>query len=459
MIDIHPQHRTRRLPRFLTYEAVQDSIRRRPPHTGRLKSEDEELPAAKRRQLIGTTRDALHNSALLGWMIRRHLDYVATHTLQVRHADRGLVNDIEEAFRQWSAPHICDHHRRRSLHDIIVTAEARAVIDGDCFVVLQRDGTLRLLEAERVADPSDYTPSPPRQIRHGVILDAAGRPASYAVVAGHGLSGRRLVATIQARHVIHHAYWESTYRVDANRGVSPLAAALNQVRDLHEAEAYALAKAKIAQLIGFALKRDTNDPLTAHDMADDEEAQSSDPQTILDKVRMGEGPFLFDLDPADDVDMLESSTPPAAYQSYVEHVTELALKALDIPYSFYDESHTNFSGARNAWMLYNRACEQKRRRIRATLERIARWRLAMWIADGSIRLPSGVDTRDLKIELIPAGVPWIDPLKEVQAQAAAIRAGLNSRKRILAQNGVDRDEIAEELAEEAGMFPQSEGNA
>ncbi len=38
----------------------------------------------------------------------------------------------------------------------------------------------------------------------------------------------------------------------------------------------------------------------------------------------------------------------------------IAFKALDIPYTFFDESHTNFSGLRGSWLQYERAAIDKR---------------------------------------------------------------------------------------------------
>ncbi|HUU10560.1 MAG TPA: phage portal protein, partial [Phycisphaerae bacterium] len=51
-------------------------------------------------------------------------------------------------------------------------------------------------------------------------------------------------------------------------------------------------------------------------------------------------------------------------------------------------------------------------------------------------------------EWIAKGVPWIDPLKEVNADIAAVGAGLTSRTRICKARGEDFGDIAQELADE-----------
>ena len=60
----------------------------------------------------------------------------------------------------------------------------------------------------------------------------------------------------------------------------------------------------------------------------------------------------------------------------------------------------------------------------------------------------GVNLSDLRWEWVPAGMPWIDPLKEINADIAAIGAGLSSRTRRLREQGIDFKELVDELAAE-----------
>jgi hypothetical protein len=43
---------------------------------------------------------------------------------------------------------------------------------------------------------------------------------------------------------------------------------------------------------------------------------------------------------------------------------QTALKGLDIPYSFFDEAHTNYSGARQALLQYEQSADVKRHDVR-----------------------------------------------------------------------------------------------
>jgi capsid protein len=49
---------------------------------------------------------------------------------------------------------------------------------------------------------------------------------------------------------------------------------------------------------------------------------------------------------------------------------------------------------------------------------------------------------------VATGLPWIDPLKEVQANVSALGAALTSRTRVLKEMGIEFEQVAQELASE-----------
>ena len=52
---------------------------------------------------------------------------------------------------------------------------------------------------------------------------------------------------------------------------------------------------------------------------------------------------------------------------FIQVVLSIAMKSLDLPYNFADESFTNFFGSRAAWLAYDRACIAKRADIQVAL--------------------------------------------------------------------------------------------
>ncbi len=123
----------------------------------------------------------------------------------------------------------------------------------------------------------------------------------------------------------------------------------------------------------------------------------------------------------------------------------MTLKSLDIPYSFYDESFTNYSGSRQALLQYELSAQIKRDDVQALLDHLTAWRISLWLQDGVL----AGDLSEIEWEWIPKGIGWIDPLKEIQANIAAIGAGLESRTQILKETtGREFEDVAAELQRE-----------
>lgn len=420
------------------YDAVVDNGRRRAP-SARLRSEDAELPARDRDKLHTGVRDLMRQYPLAGWAVRKHLDYVSSFALQVRTQDKGLNAAVEEFVARVSQPDLCDVGGRHSLADLVRLAEAQRTIDGDLLVVRLPNGTIQLVEADRVRDPQNRDDGD--RWTQGVQTDRWGRARRYAVWkrAGVRANAFEFDTYVPAESSYHHGYF---HRVDQVRGVSPWAPAVRSMQDLYEGCEYALAKMKVSQIFGLLLYRG------ADDAPGRKITEGPDPQTGESKIvgmDFGKAPVTFDLDERDKAEFIESKSPSLEFQSWAKSVIGLSLKGIDIPFSFYDESFTNFSGSRQAWIQYGISALFKKRGNRALLDWWMRWRLALGVLDGDL---PGVDVGALSWEWVGIGQPWIDPYKEVQADVVAIAAGLTSRTRRCRERGEDFFEIADEIAAE-----------
>jgi capsid protein len=146
---------------------------------------------------------------------------------------------------------------------------------------------------------------------------------------------------------------------------------------------------------------------------------------------------------------MESATPSTEFQQYMKEAIQLALKALDIPFSFYDESHTNFSGSRQALILYQQSVDAKRESLRNLLNALTVWRLSLFIVNGELELPPEITTLDdIDFEWVGCGVPWIDPMKEALANTQMLNNGTTSRQRVCKANGENFYQIVDEIAAE-----------
>lgn len=436
------------------------------------RAEDGLFQPLDRDQMISNARSLRRNSPVAAWMVRKHLDYVAAFSFQCRSKSEELNNLVEALMTWWMRPLNCDASGRFGFLRMVRMIEGLAFLEGDCFVMKISDGTIQIIEADRVRTPNDLkkyntehgTDYKVEDFVHGVQVDDAGRAISYALcerTGAQGSGGFALKEVVDARNVFHHAYID---RYDQIRGVSPLSSAMNTFVDLYEAQDYALNKMKAASLFLAKYRRAA--------VAGDADATDNGTDTAGSyNVDLNEGPQFAELDPEDDLEFLESKTPSVEFQQFGNTVTANAIKgAADLPYSFFDESHTNYSGARQALLMYEQSAEHKRQNLIALLNGLTVWRLKLFIADGHLTLPNhddgtpfGMD--DISFEWIAAPLPWIDPLKEVSANAMAMENLLTSPQRLAKESGQDWNTIIQEIAdakkkcEELGIpFPVG-GNA
>jgi capsid protein len=421
------------------YDAVDTGEGKRRAPSGVTRSEDDELPVQKRRKLLSQTRDLARNFALLGWAIRQHLNYITTFNFQPKTGNRRLNQKLAAFLENWSEPENFDVAGITPLWNFIRLAEVRRCIDGDMLALKLANGQVQAIEGDRLLSPR----TAPREIAarnwfHGVELGPYGRHLAYAV-HGRGKSNdfgavgssqfvfERAVPAYQALLFAHRE------RFDQVRGITPLTAAINSLVDTQEGIDFISTKLKVHALFGLAVMRgDPNGP------ADD--ATQDYTQLIL-----GKRPLILDMDRGERAEFLESRTPATETQAFLELLIQLTLKALDIPYSFFRENFTNYSGQRQALVMYNESAKIKRRSVLWLLNGLTRWRLQLAVIDR--QLPQQV-LEPWMWQWIPTGVPWIDPLKEVQANAAALALGVTSKTRICAAQGLDYEEILDELVAE-----------
>lgn len=414
------------------YDAVEDTGRRKSPKRV-VTSEDKQLDKTARKVLQSTTRDMRRNFVITRWAINKHIDFVVDHAFQPDSGDAAFDKTLSEFYDMASRAENFDISGRYSLSKYCRLAEAARIVDGDFFSIRKRGGYLQAIESDRIRDPENDTQAPwipdDGSWVHGIQTDKVGRHKSYAIhrrTTGQG-SGFEFEGTVSARKVIPLGFYD---RFDQIRGVSPLAAALNTLKDLHESYDYALAKAKVAQLFSMVITREA-------DWALNEDEEDGD-QTPSRKISFNKGPQVLDLDQGEDAKMLSTNTPGEETAAFWQEMTSLVLKALNIPYSFFQENHTNFFGSRSALVLYLRAVEKDREDQIAFRNDWLCWRLKTGVLKGEIVMPASFECDPKNWSFIPTGIQYWDPVKEVKADIMAINAGLTTRQRVTKERfGID----------------------
>ena len=411
-----------------TYDAADSTKNRRKDIAANTRSEDLILDSAKRAKLQANSQDIARNFSIVAWMVRRHLDYVASFQFHARTPDKVFNDLLEAKVAEWSRPYMFDAAGRHSLQRFLRVAESQAVIKGDVGTLKLASGLVQGIESDRIRNQNGQTIDADGTWVHGVKTNDAGRAIAFSICKRQPYGGWQFERTVSASNLILHGYFD---RFDQVRGISPLASALNSLRDVYENFGYALARAKVEQLFGLVTNR------AAADSAG-EVSNSGTEGTERDKfeVNFGFGPIHLDLDIGEDAKFLSSSNPSSQFQAFTTSMLMVCLKSLDIPYSFYDEGHTNFFGSRGAWMHYERSCDPKRQALLELLRRLTVWRIGLMILDGELQLPRGMTSLGVNDwEWVPTGMPWWDPAKEIRGNLMAIAAGLDTPQRICKESG------------------------
>lgn len=429
------------------YDAAESGSRRRDSGTS-IKTSDAILTDTKRKRLVENARDLPRNFAVASWMIRRHLDYVTSFTFQPQTGNKQLNKQLTELMERQSQPDRCDVSGRHDLQTLMRMAETRRTVDGDVFFIKLESGALQPIEGDRVRNPEgQHAPETPDNCYHGVACDGVLRPLRYAVHSRTDRARYEFHSWKRAENVLALGYYDT---FDQVRGISPMSTAINPLKDLYEGFEYALAKQKVSQLFGLAIYREA---LDEHDglpdqAEEDDEGEGTDEGERYE-VDFGKGPIKLELDPGDKAEFLESKSPATEAQSFWMTMIGIALKSLDIPLSFWDESHTNFYGSRASAMQYDRSCTNKRRDLRALLDKITTWWVVRWVRSGELVLPAGMTIDQIKWEWIHEGTPWWRPLEETKADIEAIKAGFKTHDQVTRQRfGKSFTQIVDAIAEE-----------
>jgi len=405
-----------------------------------LKHEEEQLKGRDRKALIGTGRDLARNYSMVSWAIRKHLDYVTQYDFQMRTEDSVMNEEVETLMKEWSRPNRCDTAGRHPLPRMLRMLESRRVIDGDCFLLKRRNGTLQTIEGDLIRDP-DRNLMKERWF-NGCRVDSVGRAMSWGLHKREPAGQYKYVKQLKANRVIQHACFE---RFDQVRGISPLAAAFNTFRDCYEGIDFQLALMKAQSLFAMVITSSAEDGMG-------EITKTGDGYD----VDFGQGPVKLEMEKGDDAKFLKTDNPGSDTQAFLNLVLGMAIKALDLPFNFYDESHTNFFGSRAAWLLYDRSCIAKRADMLEVLRKVTVWKLQQWIQDGLLRLPAGTTVNDVPFEWVPRGMPWWDPAKEINGDLLAIGAGLDNPQSVCRRTGTNYEDNILQIAKAAAFAEEND---
>lgn len=423
------------------YDAANSSRNRR-SSSGQIRPEDKILDRTGRTRLSSNAMDLHRNAILFAWAIRRHLDYTTIFDFQPLTGDDGLNRELRELMERDSRPENCDVGGRHSWNRMRRLAEVRKLLDGDCGFLTLRNGLLQGVESHMIRNPAMSREDISRW-EQGIKLAAGRRAVAYCLTDRdqHGLPYERVVP---AGQFFLLGAFEG--RFDQIRGISPVAGALNEFRDVYETKELINAKVKLDQIFGVAFMRDQGADSLADEFGTDgdteSEEESDEDPSAPPSYDLGQGIKGFDLDKDEKIELIHSSNPSTQSQEFLQLSIAIAIKALDLPFNFFDESSTNFFGSKAAWIQYDRSCFAKREDQLELHRRYTIWRTIRWMmprtfgGTAEIVLPRSMTLDDVKWRWVSRGMPWWNPNEELTVDLMAAAAGLKTLQQICDERGL-----------------------
>ena len=299
---------------------------------------------------------------------------------------------------------------------------------------------LQLLESEHLPINRNLTAGDGQnQIRMGIEFDALDRRVAYHLERSHpnesAFPGPVSLSRVDAQDIVHLF---QPVQPGQQRGVTRFAQCILRLHQLDRYDDATLLKAQMsAMLVYFLTEPDPDNPVFP---AGEEDGDDVDEM----KVEAGQ---VVKLRPGEDVKIAPTADIGQMYDPFMRQQLKAIAAGLGVTYSMLtgDTSQSTYASDRSQLLEFRRKCEHLQWHV--LVFKLCRPVWSWWLdaaALGGVISASDLRRNRQFYEMTEWRTPkwdWVDPLKDVQAEIKAIRAGLTSREAAVAERGYDVEEI------------------
>jgi lambda family phage portal protein len=288
---------------------------------------------------------------------------------------------------------------------------------------------LRLLDPRLIPALDQDLPSGGK-IRAGVELDGTGQRVAYHVRQLDSSTGFETVR-VPAGEILHLFRPIAPGQVRGLSWFSPTLTRFHDISDLQDARLYSF---KAAALFCASLERPLQDGFSTEEPLDPADLSMS-PGTI------------FNLTPGEKINFNSPPSPDESYEHYLAALQTGLAAGLGLTYEQLtgDTSRSNYSSSRIALINQRRFLDAVQHHV--IIPQLVRpvWEkfVSLAIASGAVEAPDFARFPGdyLDADFHPPAWEWVDPEKEINAEQAAIQAGLKSRAQAVSERGYDVESI------------------
>lgn len=342
------------------------------------------------------------------------------------------------------------------------------LLDGEIFAqkILYRDKEigndypfiLQLITGDQVPNITIEA----ERIHSGIKLNRWNRAKAYYFDTEGGLFHSSLdkLMKVDADQIIHA---RNRRRIDDLRGMSVLARAIPSIQDLKDyEEAEMIAAKQLASLVLAVVKDDIGGDLTpdysSYDLDEEgEELLDELEKKYLEVSRANEtaelevrpGTVVMNLKPGEDIRPIEASRSNSHFKMYRSETIKNVAAATGSNYSTIakDYSGTYSSQRQELIETWQNIAPMQNEFASQFIEPVYRAFIKNCIAYGHIK-PKGELFLIDNAQYTHPVMPWIDPVKEVQAHALSNQAGFTSKQETIRAQGRNPEDTFTQLEEE-----------
>lgn len=375
---------------------------------------------------------------------------------QSKHPDASVKRRLQELWLRWTdeadAAGLTDFYGLQALicrstvegGECIVRIRQRRLEDG-LIIPLQ----LQLLEAEHLPAAKNENLPNGNVIRAGIEFDRLARRVAYHLYREH--PGEKLLfanageTTRVPADAVLHVY--KPLRPGQHRGQPWFTQVLVKLHELDQYDDAELVRKKLAAMFAaFITENNPDDPVIGAKAGEGETDASGVPLAGLEPGSM------VKLLPGEDVKFTEPGDVGGMYTDFMKVQLRAVAAGLGITYEQLtgDLEKVNYSSIRAGLLEFRRRCEQFQHQVMVFQFCRPVWRA--WIE--AAVLAGEISARDyarnraayLDVEWRPPSWDWVDPLKDMNAEVVAVRAGFKPRSAVINEMGYDEEDVDRQIA-------------
>lgn len=364
------------------------------------------------------------------------------------------VNDsIEIAFLRWCRASRCHTAGKLSFAQLQRVVLSGVVEGGEMLVrkVKKRFAdsrvplALEIIEPDQLADNISFRHTNGNEVRMGVEVDEWLRPVAYWLYPRHpgdnfatGVPQTNEYQRVPAEEVIHIGRFD---RPNQTRCVPWFHAAMVKMRHIGGTEEAEIVRARASAAVMGFIESDESD-LGDIDDSSGTEDDEVDGERVWD---MAPG-TIRELGPGEKFSGFNPSTANAALDPFLRYMLRCVAAGVGVSYESLSRDYTNatYSSSRLA-LLDDRDNWRVLQQwfIDVFLQPIFEAWLELAVLSGELPLAGYEANAETyaAVRWMPRGWDWIDPVKEVMAAKAAVRAGFATTADVVAAKGGDWEDV------------------